>query len=242
MKYQHAEIVHWMNNQNRLAILPAQVDIDLTNICNQNCFYCNSADHRKASPVQKKHTEYIELLDKLATWRSHTPRSMGSLNTITYPGGGEPTLLTGYERVLEHTIDLGFLTSITTNGSHLNDLVNNVAPEKIREMAWIGIDIDAGTVSKYEKIRQSLTKHSLFDQVIKNAKDLVSIGAKVDLKALINEFNADPQSIQELLKITVEIGARQLYLRPTILQGSAFDFQDLIPTIDTLAQEYNVTI
>ena len=242
MTYQHAEIVHWMNNQHRLAILPAQVDIDLTNICNQNCFYCNSADHRKASPVQKKYTEYIELLDKLATWRAHTPSSTGSLNAITYPGGGEPTLLPGYERVLEHTIDLGFLTSITTNGSHLNDLVDNIAPEKIRELAWIGIDIDAGTVSKYEKIRQSLTRYSLFDQVIKNAKDLVNIGANVDLKALINEFNADPQSIQELIEITAEVGARQLYLRPTILQGVAFNFQDLIPTIDKFAQQYNITI
>ena len=159
MKYQHAEIVHWMNNQQRLAILPAQVDIDLTNICNQNCFYCNSAEHRKASPVQKKYTEYIALLDKLATWRSHTPRSTGSLNAITYPGGGEPTLLTGYEQVLEHTIDLGFLTSITTNGSHLNDLVNNVAPEKIRKMAWIGIDIDAGSEALYEQKCKRSSEH-----------------------------------------------------------------------------------
>ena len=78
--------------------------------------------------------------------------------------------------------------------------------------------------------------------MIKNAKDLVRIGANVDFKALINEFNADAQSIRELMQVTVEVGVRQLYLRPTILQGSAFDFQDLIPTIDSLAQKYNVKI
>ena len=70
--YQHAEIVHWMKNKDRIAILPAQVDIDLTNICNQDCFYCNSAEHRASRPIQKKYYEYIELLDKLVSWRAHT--------------------------------------------------------------------------------------------------------------------------------------------------------------------------
>jgi sulfatase maturation enzyme AslB (radical SAM superfamily) len=106
--YKSAEIVHWMKNKETHAILPAHIDIDLTNICNQDCFYCNSAEHRRASPVQKRYTEYIDLLNKLATWREYTPKSFGTLHTITFPGGGEPTLLPGYEHVLEHTIDLGF--------------------------------------------------------------------------------------------------------------------------------------
>jgi 2-iminoacetate synthase ThiH len=68
--YQFAEIVHWMKNRDSMKILPAQVDIDLTNVCNQDCYYCNSADFREAEPVQKKYTEYISLLDKLCTWRA----------------------------------------------------------------------------------------------------------------------------------------------------------------------------
>jgi len=109
-------------------------------------------------------------------------------------------------------------------------------------MAWIGIDIDAGTMPKYEKIRHSLTRYSLFDRVVKNAKDLASIGANVDLKALINQFNADTQSIRELMQLVKEVGARQLYLRPTILQGQAFDFSELIPAINALSVEYNVIV
>ena len=51
--YHHAELVHWIQNQSTKKILPAQVDIDLTNICNQDCYYCNSAEFRKLQPVQK---------------------------------------------------------------------------------------------------------------------------------------------------------------------------------------------
>ena len=143
--YQFAELVHWMKNKDSMKLLPAQVDIDLTNVCNQDCFYCNSAEFRKQKPVQKKYTEYISLLDKLASWRAHRPSSYGTTHTITYPGGGEPTVLTGYEHVIEHTIDHGFLTSITTNGSNLDKLLDSIVVEKLRKIAWIGIDIDAGT-------------------------------------------------------------------------------------------------
>ena len=240
--YQHAEIVHWMKNKDRMAILPAQVDIDLTNICNQDCFYCNSAEHRKQSPTQKKYTEYITLLDRLAGWRSYAPNSYGTTHTITYPGGGEPTLLKNYELVIEHTIDLGFLTSITTNGSHLNDLIENVSIEKIKKIAWIGIDIDAGTQDKYDQIRISLTNESLFGRVIDNAKNLVAIGARVDFKALLNDINSDQDSLRDLFLISRTVGVRQLYLRPTILNGQAYDFSKMIPFITALSEQHKMPV
>jgi len=240
--YQHAEVVHWMKNRDTRAIIPAQVDIDLTNICNQNCFYCNSADHRKQSPVQKKYIEYIELLDKLSTWRSHTPNSYGSLHTITYPGGGEPTLLPEFEKVLEHTIDLGFLTSITTNGSRLNDMFGVIPVEKIQKMAWIGIDIDAGSQAKYEEIRHSLTKESLFDQVISNAIELVKMGAVVDFKVLLNNYNSDYQSLCDIFSLCQRVGVRQLYIRPTILNGQVYNIDPFLIDIEQLSTQYAVPV
>lgn len=240
--YQHAEVVHWMKNRDSRAIIPAQVDIDLTNICNQDCFYCNSAEHRKQAPVQKKYTEYIDLLDKLASWRLHTPNSYGSLHTITYPGGGEPTLLPGYERVLEHTIDLGFLTSITTNGSRLHDMFGVMPVEKIRKMAWIGIDIDAGSQTKYEEIRHSLTKDSLFDRVVANATELVKMGAVVDFKVLLNDYNSDFDSLHDMFALCQRVGVRQLYIRPTILNGQAYNIEESQDDIKKLSTQYAVKI
>ncbi len=240
--YKHAQIVHWMQNRNTHAILPAQVDIDLTNICNQDCFYCNSANHRAAQPVQKRSTDYIQLLDKLATWRAHTPNSYGTLHSITYPGGGEPTLLPNYEQVLEHTIDLGFLTSLTTNGTRLDRMIENMPVKKIRKLQWIGVDIDAGTESKYEQIRRSIPVQSLFGQVLSNVTELVKMGARVDLKALINQYNNDAESLEELFILTKKVGARLLYLRPTILDGRAFVFDELLPIIDELGTKYSVQV
>ena len=239
--YRNAEIVHWMQNKDTHSIIPQQVDIDLTNICNQDCFYCNSAEHRKVAPVQKHYTEYIELLDKLVTWRKHTPQSIGTLHTITFPGGGEPTLLPGYETVVEHTIDLGFLTSITTNGTQLEPLIKNVSAKKLRKMSWVGIDIDAGTEDLYEKIRRSIPKQSPFDRVMRNAKELVRLGVNVDFKVLLNEFNNNKQAIDNIFSKCSDVGVRLVYFRPAILNGQAFYWSDQDQQmIMDLAKEYGV--
>lgn len=219
--YQYAELVHWMQNQSQKKLLPAQVDIDLTNICNQDCYYCNSAEFRAEQPIQKHYTEYIALLDKLSSWRAHSPDSFGTLHTITYPGGGEPTVLPGYENVIEHTVDLGFLTSITTNGTKLDRLFDSVSVNKLQKIAWIGIDIDAGTQDLYETIRRSLTGTSLFNRVINNAKNLIDAGVNVDFKVLLNPYNDNEEAIHDLFKLVKQVNGRQLYFRPVIVNGQA---------------------
>lgn len=239
--YQYAELVHWMQNKDSKKILPAQVDIDLTNVCNQDCYYCNSADFRAAMPVQKKYTEYIALLDRLATWRAHSPNSYGTTHTITYPGGGEPTVLTGYEYVIEHTIDHGFLTSITTNGSNLDKLLDSITVEKLRKIAWIGIDIDAGTESLYEEIRRSLTTKSLFTKVCDNARGLIEAGVNVDFKCLINPLNDNEESMNDLFALVKQIKGRALYFRPVIVNNRAHQItEQILARLERLSKEHQV--
>lgn len=239
--YQYAELVHWMQNKDSKKILPAQVDIDLTNICNQDCYYCNSAEFRKEKPVQKKYTEYIALLDKLASWRAHSPNSYGTTHTITYPGGGEPTVLTGYEHVIEHTIDHGFLTSITTNGSNLDKLLDSIVVEKLRKIAWIGIDIDAGTQDLYEQIRRSLTAKSLFTKVVDNAKGLIEAGVNIDFKCLINPLNDNDEAMNDLFALVKQLNGRMLYFRPVIVDNKAHQITELtLARLKRLSEEHKL--
>jgi molybdenum cofactor biosynthesis enzyme MoaA len=134
------------------------------------------------------------------------------------------------------------LTSLTTNGTKLDRMIANMPIEKIRRLQWIGIDIDAGTQNKYEQIRRSINAQSPFNQVINNATELVKMGATVDLKALINQYNNDANSLEELFVVAKQVNSRLLYLRPTILNGRAFDFAELLPIIDQLSIKYSVSV
>lgn len=239
--YQFAEVVHWMNNSTNMKLLPAHIDIDLTNICNQDCFYCNSAEFRSNKPVQKKYIEYIDLLNKIAAWRSHTPTSYGTVHAISYPGGGEPTLLAGFEHVIEHTIDLGFITSITTNGSKLHKLFDNISSKKLQKLAWVGIDIDAGTEDLYEHIRRSLTSKSLFNRVIDNAQNLIDIGVNVDFKCLLNSFNDNYDAINDLFALVKRVNGRKLFFRLAVVNNQVHPISETtIEIINTLSEQYHI--
>jgi len=181
------------------------------------------------------------VLDKLANWRAHSPNSYGTTHTITYPGGGEPTVLSGYEHVIEHTIDLGFLTSITTNGSNLDKLLDSIVVEKLRKIAWIGIDIDAGTEDLYEQIRRSLTAKSLFGRVVNNASHLITAGVNVDFKCLINPLNDNPDAMNDLFRLVKQIGGRSLYFRPVIVNNQAHPItEDTLAILQKFGDQYQL--
>jgi sulfatase maturation enzyme AslB (radical SAM superfamily) len=238
--YQAATVVYWMKYATNKIIIPASVDIDLTNICNQDCFYCNSAEFRKFSPGGPKYLEYVSLIDKLATWRSHSPNSVGSLQTITFPGGGEPSLLTGFEKVIEHTLDLEFLTAITTNGYRLDKLIDHVPHHKLKKIGWIGIDIDAGEPELYEQIRRTKNNDDMFDKMKMNAKALCQIGVNVDFKVLLCELNSSVKDLKNVFALAQEIGVRMLYFRPMILDSKAFTITpQILETLEHLSAEFS---
>lgn len=241
MTYQHAQVVHWMNNPEK-TIIPGSMEIDLTNICNQDCYYCNTAEYRQQFPIQKHYLEYITLLDKLSTWKQHSPNSVGTLNTILYAGAGEPTLLKNYEKVIEHTIDLGFLASMTTNGTYLNTLLENVNQNKLKKIGWIGIDMDAGTKELYETMRKTIAKQSIFDRVCDNAKNLAGAGVNVDVKFLLGEYNSSESAIRDMFALVKNLGVRQAYFRPVVIGNTAYPIHHLIDLLEKLSTEYGVRI
>jgi sulfatase maturation enzyme AslB (radical SAM superfamily) len=242
-EFQAASLVYWMKYAPNKLFIPASVDIDLTNTCNQDCFYCNSADHRKASPGGPTASTYIKLLDKLATWRKYEPNSVGTLHTVTFPGGGEPTLLKGYERVIEHSIDLGFLTSMTTNGFKLDRLIDNVSADKLQKLGWIGVDVDAGTPDLYEQIRRTLNKKTFFHKMVDNVSALRTMGVNVDFKILMCDINMNTKALHDIFALAKQVNIRLLYFRPVLLNGVLFNITpELVAEITKLSQEYNQEI
>ena len=233
--YHNASVAHWLNNQDKKKIIPQQVDIDLTNKCNQDCYYCISRDFREREKSQYSIPDYMELIEKLDSWRAHTPNSFGTLYAITFAGGGEPTLIKNYEKVIEKAIDCGFLVSLTTNGVRLNHLIENISTDKLKHMNWIGIDIDAYDENTYETIRRSKNK-GMFDKVVKNATILCDNDINVDFKILADIHNTSKTQIEGMFKLGEKVGIRMIYYRPVILNNTAFN---ITPEISMNIKKYS---
>lgn len=244
MTTRYAELVHWMSIQDQKHFIPSSADIDLTNICNQDCVYCSTADFRKAQPVQLNYKKYIQLIDRLATWRMHQPNSIGTFSTVIFSGGGEPTLLKGYEKVIEHTVDVGLLPSIITNASNLHKLVENVSANKIQKMLYIGIDIDAGSKNLYEQIRRSKSANGLFDQVVKNIFAVAKVSNKVDLKVVLSQDNCHSDALHDIFSLVQKTKVRQVYFRPVYDATThyVFPINNYVETLENLGKQYDVRV
>lgn len=233
-------LARWLKDPGNTQMLPWQVDIDTSNICNQDCYYCNSKEFRDRESKQLPLDPYINLVDKLSRWRVDYPNTIGTINGIIYSGGGEPTLIPGFERLLEKTIDCGFLTALNTNGTKLEKLLE-ISPEKLKKMAYIGLDLDSADSITYENIRRSFDKKNVFDKVKISAAKLGSLNVPIDIKILLMDQNTTDKELNLLFQYAVDVNARSLHCRPVVLNNDIFKItQELQDKINNLSIKYGV--
>lgn len=236
---QHQLIARWLNGQIPGKLLPWQIDLDTTNICNQSCYYCNSEKFRIENPSFQPLEKYLNLIDQLARWREVDPNVFGTISNVIFSGGGEPTLLPGYEQIIEMAIDNGFACAINSNGTKLDKLLR-LPPEKIKQMAYIGLDIDSGYEDTYEAIRRS-KMISPFHKIKDVAKAFGEFDAPLDIKALLLPENTTPKEIEGLFKFAKDVNARGLHLRPSVIENKTFNItQEVVQYIKDYSNAYNI--
>ena len=179
-------------------IQPFEVEIDPTNTCNQDCYYCNVHEFRKTCPDQTTTEDYISLIRSL-------PDTVGK---IVFSGGGEPTVHPAISEMIEEACKKNAEVGLITNGTLLQRL--NLSKESRPD--WIGIDIDAVEHQDYFTIR----KHN-FDYVLKNEKEVVpklkEYGTKITFKYLITDYNNTWKHLEEAIDFAVEHGFDEFFVR-----------------------------
>jgi len=177
---------------------PPSVEIDLTNICRQACYYCNSAKFRAHNPDKATTKDYIKLIDSL-------PKGV---RDITYAGGGEPLDNLNANEIINHSLRSGFQVGIITNGARLRHLKFNgdYRPN------WIGVDIDTADTDLYWKIRKgNLPK--VIESVTEVMEDLKSFGTKMAFKYLITDYNNSLEHLEESVVLAKDMGFQEFFVR-----------------------------
>ena len=100
---------------------PLQCSFYVTDRCNLDCSYCTEYDNAKPHPA----------LADLKRWL-HKVRSLGTMRIALV--GGEPLLHPDIVEIVRYCRELGFATSLTTNGFLLNR-------ELIRELDAAGLEV-----------------------------------------------------------------------------------------------------
>ncbi len=134
-------------------IVPTQVQLILSDLCNQDCHFCSYrmsgglsseqfAQDGNKNPNRKIPTDKaIEILNDCATL---------SVKAIQFTGGGEPTVHPDHLALFEYAQTLGLETALVTNGVLFRPGWENVLPK----MKWVRVSIDAGTPEEYARVRR----------------------------------------------------------------------------------------
>lgn len=186
---------------------PVMVDIDVSNLCNLNCYWCNSLTIRKKSQDLISTSHLLKIADFIKEW--------GCISACV-AGGGEPMMNPGFVDLLYRLHDNGIKIGVITNGTLMGKKEIRAIAETCR---WCGISVDAGTASTYSKQKvRSGVEDFIFNTVINNIQSLVRYVNKINsncsvgFKYLLNPINA--HEIYLACKLAKDLGVHDFHLRP----------------------------
>jgi len=126
-------------------------------------------------------------------------------------GGGEPTLLAEFERLLGLLVDGGRWNYVATNGVRYSAaLAAGLAGGHVGMVC----SVDAGTAATFK----TLKGHDCFDRVWANLKVYAATGGNVQVKYVVTPLNCNPTDAREFVRLSSEAGVRGL-----ICDVDAFD-------------------
>jgi MoaA/NifB/PqqE/SkfB family radical SAM enzyme len=181
---------------------PISAEIDLTNKCNQNCYYCNASEYRRDFPDRATAYDYLKLIDHLSDYNNH-----GQTRSVIFSGGGDPLCSPFATLVISYAVKKIGRVGLVTNGVNLKSIQGmEYVP------TWIGIDCDSADPDTYKKIRRG----NLFE-VITNIKHILpefkERGTRFTMKYLVTEYNNNYEHISAAIIMARNLGFDEFFLR-----------------------------
>lgn len=156
--YSELKPAFWLMRDGGLPDAPKQVQVILSDLCNQDCNFCayrmtgytSNELFVGSSPLAKSgHNNPVRYMDAERALRLvEEIRAAGCL-AIQFTGGGEPTVHPRHEDIFERTLGLGLRASLVSNGFRWRERIFDLLPR----FDWVRVSIDAGTEDTYSAIR-----------------------------------------------------------------------------------------
>ncbi|MBN2407337.1 MAG: radical SAM protein [Elusimicrobia bacterium] len=212
---------------------PITYELDMTNICNNDCPFCFGFHKRKDIPAALDPELAVGIVDQI--------KEFGGKG-LTFTGGGEPTCNRHTMEVVEYSKKKGLDVGFISNGLLLDE---SRAERLVKNCMWIRISLDAGTQEVYEKT------HGLdgdaFEKVLKNVEMLVSMKKNMGKDVTIGLGYLTPplsrEDMRDFVLLGKKLGVDYSQFRPILRRFGEkrinFDTKETIDYIRELLVEYS---
>jgi GTP 3',8-cyclase len=184
---------------------PINLEINPINFCNQSCTWCTYGYLHERS----------EQLDIGKIYELLEDAKQLEVKSLTWTGGGEPTVYKNLHLAMARAVELGFSQGINTNGRNL--------PKPVQQLIcgnfdYIRFSVDAGTDETYCKTHR--VKKGEFAKVIENITQLCTAKEAGKSNLTIGfSFLVDHSNVLDLAKaaqLAKEIGVDYFQIKPIV--------------------------
>jgi MoaA/NifB/PqqE/SkfB family radical SAM enzyme len=201
--YSENKLIWWAYRDGGLPSAPKQVQLILSDLCNQSCSFCAyRMDGYTSNELFMAGSEAAAYGHNNPKRWIPTERALGLLTefselgvlAVQFTGGGEPTVHPDHDKLFRRALDLGLRCSLVSNGLKWSQhLTKTILPR----FDWVRVSIDASLPSTYAETRR--TPVSAWTQVWKNVLMLTDSVAEVKSQTQVGlGFVVTPSSFEEI--------------------------------------------
>lgn len=227
---------------------PVNIEWDLSNRCSLGCADCHFAYTHTRGPLKGRdgkpvnHTAGGDLAEIQMVKRAlHQAKEAGVLS-VTWTGGGEPTLHPDFDEMVEYADFLGLRQGLYTNACHI-DYVRGERLAKLLDWAVVSVDCyNSADYSAYKGVSPKF-----FEQMKSGATNLLGGQCVVGASFLLGAENWT--TAWKMLAFAREIGFDYTTFRPLVqydlarpsqLVGDVSWVTAALPLLNDLSQETDV--
>jgi len=189
---------------------PVNVEIDLSNRCSLGCQDCHFAYTHTKGPlaIADKEDNLGDLMDYSLARRIIHDLASSRVRSVTWTGGGEPTLHPQFRSIIQLTSVTGLAQGLYTSGvhmdAHLAGLLSNTAD-------WVYVSLDCADAKTYKKEKRVDRFEAATNAVRLMAKAKVSV---VGVGFLLHEKNWT--RMLDMAVLAESLGGSYVQFRPAI--------------------------
>lgn len=205
--YSELKPVWWYARDGKLPDAPKQVQLILSDLCNQDCSFCayrmsgytsNELFMGESQPAAYGHSNPKRWIPTDRALRLIDEFKEAGVLSVQFTGGGEPTVHPEHEIVFSKALDAGLRCSLVSNGIRWN---YTLAKDILPRFDWVRVSIDAGNSNYYAKMRN--TPRSNWTRVWENVRTLAgSIKSAQSQTILGLGFVVTPDSYEQIPEFT----------------------------------------
>lgn len=203
---------------------PVNVEIDPSNRCSHGCSWCHfSYTHTKgplAGKVEKPagHIDGGDLMSLDLAHRILLYLAEAGVQSITWTGGGEPTLNPLFNDMVASASILGLQQGLYTHGGHIDELRAVLLKEYL---TFVYVSLDECTPEAF-KASKGVNR---FDKVIEGIKLLVAAPGKATIGVGFLLHMGNVHEIDTMVALGKSLGVDYVQFRPIISYDQAYPGQ-----------------